>query len=211
DVIEPTSWQQRAMQDIIDALRRQDKTSRKIKSGGGSGDNRKNNEEGDIELKHAIRKFYISLICQTVGSRPLRSAVLSFCAILSRKGNRKRQRDNQQGALCSWQTPGNFNSNLSALTWVAQIILLDFVCFKKQDDKDGIPDIIDEICKRYFQQITETTFGHILQWRLYLFVAAKNNLAEHQARWSLDKETIDYRGTELHMEQVSQLVISEYR
>ncbi|KAM0190601.1 hypothetical protein ACHAPI_009357 [Fusarium lateritium] len=59
--------------------------------------------------------------------------------------------------------------------------------------------------------MTETKFGYILQWRLYLFVAAKNNLTEHQARWSLDKETIDYRGTELHIEQVSQLIISEYR
>jgi hypothetical protein len=210
DVIEPTSWQQRAMQGIIDALRRQDKRSRKIKSGGGSGNN-KNDEERDIELNHSIRKFYISLICQTVGSRPFRSAVLSFCAMLSRKRNRTRQRDNKQGALCSWQSPGNFNSNLSALTWVAQVILFDFVCFKKQDDEDGIPDMIDEICKRYFQQMTETTFGHILQWRLYIFAATKTTLTEHQARWSLDRETIDYRGTELHMEQVSQLVISEYR
>lgn len=210
DVIEPTAWQQRAMQDIIDALRRQDKTLRKIKLGGGRGNNR-NNEERDIELNHAIRKFYISLICQTVGSRPFRSAVLSFCAMLSRRRNRTRQRDNKQGALCSWRSPGNFNSNLSALTWVAQIILFDFICFKKHDDEDGIPDMIDEICKRYFQQMTETTFGHILQWRLYLFIAAKNNLTEHQARWSLDKQTIDYRGTALHMEQVSQLITSEYR
>jgi hypothetical protein len=59
--------------------------------------------------------------------------------------------------------------------------------------------------------MTEITFGHILQWRLYLFIAAKNNLTEHQARCSLDKQTIDYRGTALRMEQVSQLIISEYR
>jgi hypothetical protein len=198
------------MQGIIDALRRQDKTSRKIRPGGGGGNN-KNNEEHDIKLKHAIRKLYISLICQTVGSRPFRSAVLSFCAMLSRKRNRTRQQDNEQGTLCTWQTPGNFNSNLSALTWIAQVILFDFVCFKKQDDEDGIPVMIDEIRKRYFQQMTETPFGHILQWRLYLFAATKTNLAEHQARWSLDKETVDYRGTELRMEQVSQLVVSEYR
>jgi hypothetical protein len=149
DVIEPTAWQQRAMQDIIDALRRQDKTLRKIKLDGGNGNNR-NNEKCDTELNHAIRKFYISLICQTVGSRPFRSAVLSFCAMLSRRRNRTRQRDNKQGALYSWRSPGNFNSNLSALTWVAQIVLFDFICFKKQDDEDGIPDMIDEICKRYF-------------------------------------------------------------
>ncbi|RKK86033.1 hypothetical protein BFJ68_g17171 [Fusarium oxysporum] len=87
DVIESTSWQQKAMQGIVNALRKQDKTSRD--RSGGCGDE----EERDVELKRAIRTFYISLICQTVGSRPFRSAVLSFCAMLSRKRNRTRQRD----------------------------------------------------------------------------------------------------------------------
>ncbi|EXK77065.1 hypothetical protein FOQG_18213 [Fusarium oxysporum f. sp. raphani 54005] len=71
--------------------------------------------------------------------------------------------------------------------------------------------MIDEMCKRYFQQMAETPFGHILQWRLYLFAASKTNRTEHQARWSLDKETINCRGTELHMEHVSQLIVSEFR
>jgi hypothetical protein len=93
----------------------------------------------------------------------------------------------------------------------AELTLFDFICFKKQDDEDGIPDMIDEMCKRYFQQMAETPFGHILQWRLYLFAASKTNLTEHQARWSLDKETINCRGTELHMEHVSQLIVSEFR
>ncbi|RKK86034.1 hypothetical protein BFJ68_g17172 [Fusarium oxysporum] len=97
------------------------------------------------------------------------------------------------------------------LIWIAQVILFDFVCFKKQDDEDGIPDMIDDICKRYFQQMAETPFGHILQWRLYLFAASKTNMTKHQARWSLDKETINYRGVELRMEHVSQLVASEFR
>ncbi|KAK2468840.1 hypothetical protein H9L39_19602 [Fusarium oxysporum f. sp. albedinis] len=203
DVVEATSWQKKAMQGIINALRRQDKTSR-VRSGGGG------DEERDVELKHAIRTFYISLICHTVGSRRFRSAVLSFCAMLSRRKNPTRQRDNEQRMLCTWHKPGNFNSNLSSLIWVAQVILFDFVCFKKQDDEDGIPDLIDEICGRYFQQMAETPFGHILQWRLYLFAASSTNLTEHQARWSLDKETIDYRGVELHMDHVSQLVVSEF-
>ncbi|KAH7231470.1 hypothetical protein B0J15DRAFT_472809 [Fusarium solani] len=51
----------------------------------------------------------------------------------------------------------------------------------------------------------------LLQWRLYLFAVSSTGLTRHQARWSLDKETIDYMGTKLHMEQVSQLVVSELR
>ncbi|KAI8401489.1 hypothetical protein FOFC_18358 [Fusarium oxysporum] len=155
--------------------------------------------------------FYISLICQTVGSRPFRSAILSFCAMLSRTKALTRRVDNEQHKRCTWREPGNFNSNLSALTWTAQLILFDFVCFQKQDDEDGIPDLLDQICKKYFQQMAETPFGHVLQWRLYLFAASRTSLAKHQARWSLDGETVDYMGTKLHMKQVTQLVESEFR
>jgi hypothetical protein len=48
------------------------------------------------------------------------------------------------------------------------------------------------MCKKYFQQIAEMPYGHILQWRLYLFVASSNELTTYQARWSLDGETVDY-------------------
>ncbi|WKT54448.1 Protein of unknown function DUF3505 [Fusarium oxysporum f. sp. vasinfectum] len=65
--------------------------------------------------------------------------------------------------------------------------------------------------RKYFQQIAETPFGHVLQWRLYLFAASRTSLTKHQARWSLDGEMVDYMGTKLHMEQVIQLVESEFR
>jgi hypothetical protein len=71
-------------------------------------------EDGDdaqAALKHAVRRHYLALICEVVGSVPFRSPVLSFCAILSRK-----VRGKGQGL---WEEPGNFNSHLSALTWTA--------------------------------------------------------------------------------------------
>ncbi|KAG7404059.1 putative ankyrin repeat protein [Fusarium oxysporum f. sp. rapae] len=43
------------------------------------------------------------------------------------------------------------------------------------------------------------------------FAASRTSLTKHQARWSLDGETVDYMGTKLHMEQVTQLVESEFR
>ncbi|KAH6974032.1 hypothetical protein EDB80DRAFT_693274 [Ilyonectria destructans] len=79
DVIEPTPLQQRAMEGIIDALREQDERAK------GKSADEEDEDERDAELKHAIRNFYVTLICQTVGSKPFRSAVLSFCAMLSRK------------------------------------------------------------------------------------------------------------------------------
>ncbi|WKT53704.1 hypothetical protein QSH57_004288, partial [Fusarium oxysporum f. sp. vasinfectum] len=132
DTIEATSMQQQAMKNIISILRRQDKMGNGV-------------VDGDCELKHAIRKFCISLICQTVGSRPFRSAILSFCAMKSQKKSWMRQSDKEQRRLCTWYKPGNFNSNLSALTWTAQLILYDFVCFQKQDDEDRIPDLLDQM------------------------------------------------------------------
>ncbi|PCD22149.1 hypothetical protein AU210_015948 [Fusarium oxysporum f. sp. radicis-cucumerinum] len=212
DIIETTPLQRQAMEDVISALRRRDKAVK----GASSCDEKEgiansDYDKCDAELKHTIRKFYISLICQTVGSRPFRSAILSFCAMLSRKKALTRRVDNEQHKRCTWREPGNFNSNLSALTWTAQLILFDFVCFQKQDDEDGIPDLLDQMCKKYFQQMAETPFGHVLQWRLYLFAASRTSLAKHQARWSLDGETVDYMGTKLHMKQVTQLVESEFR
>ncbi|KAH7248458.1 hypothetical protein B0J15DRAFT_514469 [Fusarium solani] len=186
---------QRAMEGIIDALREQDERAKEKSA------DEEDNDERDAELKHAIRNFYISLICQTVGSRPFRSAVLSFCAMLSRKKafTRREANDDEQRKRCVWNEPGNLNSNLSALTWAAQLILFDFVCFHKQDDEDGIPELLEKMCKKYFQQMAETSF------------ASRTAFAKNQARWSLDGQTIDYMGTKLHMEQVSQLVVSEFR
>jgi hypothetical protein len=185
DVIEPTTQQVRAMDEIIAALEHQDR------------------EISEPALKHAIRRLFLALICHVVGSVPFKSPVLSFCAILSRKINRK--------GKGQWEEPGNYNSHLSALTWTAQLILFDYACFQEQDDEDQIPIFLAKICKRFFQQLAETPFGHILQWRLYLFRVGKAAIAKHQARWSLDGQTVEYRGVELQILHVSDLILSEYQ
>lgn len=115
------------------------------------------------------------------------------------------------GGAGQWEEPGNFNSHLSALTWTAQLLIFDYACFCKRDDEDEIPAFLAAICKEFFQQLAETPFGHILQWRLYLFKAAERAIAKHQARWSLDGQAVVYRGLELRMSHVSQLMVSEYQ
>jgi hypothetical protein len=42
-------------------------------------------DEDNVLLKHIVRRLYLALICQTVGSAPFKSPVLSFYAMLSRK------------------------------------------------------------------------------------------------------------------------------
>ncbi|KFY99227.1 hypothetical protein V498_00910 [Pseudogymnoascus sp. VKM F-4517 (FW-2822)] len=185
DVIRLTKTQIQAMDEIMAALAVEDA------------------EEAGLALKHAIRRLYLAMICHTVGSVPFKSPVLSFCAMLSRK-----VRGKGRGL---WEEPGNFNSHLSALTWVAQLVIFDYACFHEQDDEDQIPVFLARMCKKFFQQLAETPFGHILQWRLYLFKVGKAAIVKHQARWSLDRQTVEYRGVELQMTQISQLILSEYQ
>ncbi|TVY62435.1 hypothetical protein Focb16_v004059 [Fusarium oxysporum f. sp. cubense] len=122
DIIETTPLQRQAIEDVIGALRRRDKAA---KGRGTPSCDKKDSiatrdyDERDAELKHTIRKFYILLICQTVGSRPFRSAILSFYAMLSRTKALTRRVDNKQHKRCTWRELGNFNSNLLALTWTA--------------------------------------------------------------------------------------------
>ena len=93
DAIEYTQQQRQAMEAVVCALDEQEQQQ---------------DQQGDKgALKQAIRQLCLALICQTVGSVPFKSPALSFCAMLSR--NKASQ----------WQEPGNFNSHLSALTWMA--------------------------------------------------------------------------------------------
>jgi hypothetical protein len=89
-------------------------------------------------------------------------------------------------------------------------MLFDYACFQEQDDKNQISVFLGKICKRFFQQLAETLFRHILQWRLYLFRVEKAAIAKRQARWLLDKQTVDYRRVKLQISQISDLVAFEY-
>ncbi len=155
--------------------------------------------------------------------------MLSYCAMLSRRIYQKKEKraegkgDGDGGGgggsgqtrppltTGVWEEPGNFNSNLSALTWTAQLVIFDYACFYSRDDDDAVPALLRRICQKFFQQLAETPFGYILQWRLYLFATSRNAIGKRQARWSLDGQTITFQGVELRMEQVTQLVASEYR
>ena len=175
-------------------------------------------DEDQLLLQHAVRKLCLALICQQVGSTPFQSPVVSFCAMLSRAAVRGKAEPVElveptkpghgHGA---WQEPGNFNHYLSALTWTAQLVIFDYACFQEQDDEAQIPVFLAKVCKQFFQQLAETPFGYILQWRLYLFAVSKQLLAKHQAIWSLDGQTVLYRGVNLQLSHVSQLVLSEYQ
>ncbi|KAJ9625493.1 hypothetical protein H2203_004250 [Taxawa tesnikishii (nom. ined.)] len=103
------------------------------------------------------------------------TSVVSFCAMLSIKPS-------TQG----WMEPGNFNSSLSAMIWVAQLLI-----FYDSDGRDAD--------------------GEILRWRLLLFRISKDSVGDHEACWDESEQVLTYEDTELRMDQIPTLLLSEYR
>ena len=64
------------------------------------------------DIKDAILKMWMLLISHHTGARRYRSPLLSFCAILS-----------IELSTGSWMQPGNFNSHLSGIIWVVQLLV----------------------------------------------------------------------------------------
>jgi hypothetical protein len=116
------------------------------------------------------RRIYIS--------RPAAAAVEG--GGLEGQGRQEQEEEGEEPAMPAapavrgvWHEPGNFNSSLSALVWTAQLVLFDYACFQQQADERKIPRLLRGLCQKWFQQLAEAPFGHILQWRLYLFEVAR--------------------------------------
>jgi hypothetical protein len=63
-------------------------------------------------LKERLLELWMLLICHKTGARRYESPLLSFCAMLSIKPSKN-----------GWMEPGNFNSSLSAIVWVVQLLV----------------------------------------------------------------------------------------
>jgi hypothetical protein len=118
----------------------------------------------------------------------------------------------QRKALGGWHDPGNYSSNLSALIWMAQLVIFEAVCDSARDEDGRILEMLESLCEDFMHQKGETAFGYILQWRLYLTTVARSAITKRQARWSLDGEEITYLGTTIRvMKHVPLLILTEYK
>jgi hypothetical protein len=52
--------------------------------------------------------------------------------------------------------------------------------------------------------------GEILGWRLLLFTVSKDVVGKHQAEWDPDETVLTYGDVDLHIDQVPQLLLSEF-
>lgn len=192
DVIEATDEQLAVWRDIYQiAQRRQVSPIEEDNEGG---------DEDRKQLKERLLELWMLLICHTTGARRYESPLLSFCAMLSIKPSTK-----------SWMEPGNFNSGLSAIIWVVQLLVFYDSALKEQQGCGQTLELVKTYCDRYLQQTVETPMGEILRWRLLLFKVSGERVGTHEASWDESEEVLTYEDTELRMDQIPSLLASEYQ
>jgi superfamily II DNA helicase RecQ len=185
DVIELTAEQLQTWQSIR-RLARQRHTS-------GDG-------ERDDGLEDKLLDMWMLLVGHNTGARRYRSPLLSFCAMLSIKPS-----------TSSWMEPGNFNSHLSAIIWVVQLLIFYDSARKERQGEGETLALVKQRCEKCLQQTVDTPMGEILRWRLLLFRISKDSVGTHQATWDEAEEVLKYEDTELHMNDIPRLLLSEYQ
>lgn len=157
-------------------------------------------DDGHDELKERLLELWMLLICHTTGARRYQSPLLSFCATLSIKPSTR-----------SWIEPGNFNSSLSAIIWVVQLLVFYDSVLKERKGYGETLKLVKAYCDQYLQQIVETPMGEILRWRLLLFKVSGASVGTHEASWDESEQVLTYEDTELPMDQIPSLLASEYQ
>jgi superfamily II DNA helicase RecQ len=157
-------------------------------------------EEEEKEMKDRLLELWMLLICHTTGARRYESPLLSFCAMLSIKPSTR-----------SWMEPGNFNSSLSAIIWIVQLLIFYDSALKEQRGCGKTLKLVKAYCDEYLQQTVETPMGEILRWRLLLFRVSGTSIGTHEASWDESEQVLTYENTALRMDQIPSLLESEYQ
>jgi hypothetical protein len=78
--------------------------------------------------------------------------------------------------------PGNFNSHLSAIIWVVQLLIFYDSARKEVQGHGTTLELVKRRCETCLQQIVDTPMGEILCWRLLLFKISSDSVDTHQAK-----------------------------
>lgn len=193
DIIEATDEQLAVWRDIYRITQRRRTCSTEE-------NNEEADEEEEKEMKDRLLELWMLLICHTTGARRYGSPLLSFCAMLSIKPSTR-----------SWLEPGNFNSSLSAIIWIVQLLVFYDSALKEQRGCGKTLKLVKAYCDEYLQQTVETPMGEILRWRLLLFRVSGTSVGTHEASWDESEQVLTYENTELRMDQIPSLLESEYQ
>jgi hypothetical protein len=151
------------------------------------------------QLRDSLSVFCMAIICHESGGSRYSSPLLSFCAMHSVRPFTK-----------TWKEAGNYNSFLSGLIWVVQLMIFHASVSLEKAGHGNTLDLIKGYCERFLQPETETPMGEILGWRLLLFSVSKEVVGSHQAEWDPEEKILTYGDVDLPMDQVPRLLLSEY-
>jgi len=157
-------------------------------------------EQDRPALRDAMLALSMALICHEFGGSRYSSPLLSFCAILSVKPHTK-----------TWKEAGNYNSCLSGVIWVVQLIIFHTSARLEKAELGSTLEHIKQYCGQFLKQDTETPMGEILGWCLLLFTVSKEVVGLHQAQWDVDEKVLTYGDIDLHMDHVPRLLLSEFQ
>ncbi|KAI7295671.1 hypothetical protein KC343_g82 [Hortaea werneckii] len=192
DTIDATEEQLAVWQDIYQITQRR-------RANAVEEDKEESDEDGN-GLKERLLELWTLLICHTTGARRYESPLLSFCAMLSIKPSTN-----------GWMESRNFNSNLSAIILVVQLLVFYDSVLKEQQGYGKTLELVRSYCDQYLQQTVETPMGEILRWRLLLCKVSGASVGTHEASWDESEEVLTYEDTELRMDQIPSLLASEYQ
>ena len=150
------------------------------------------------DIKDALIQMW--MLSHYSGARRYRSPLLSFCAMLS-----------AELSTGSWMQPGNFNSHLSGIIWVVQLLVFHDSARRELVGEGETLPLVKQLREKNLQQTVDTPLGEILRWRLMLYHVSQHTVGTHQAKWDEDEAVLYYRDTELQMDHTPMLLVSEYR
>jgi hypothetical protein len=80
----------------------------------------------------------------------------------------------------SWIEPSNFNSSLSAIIWIVQLLVFYDSTLKEKQGYGETLKLVKAYCDQYLQQTVETPMGEILRWHLLLFKVLGARVSTHK-------------------------------
>ena len=105
---------------------------------GNNNNNDDDDEDSTNELKERLLELWILLIYHITSARWYESPLLSFYAMLSIKP-----------LIRSWIEPSNFNSSLSAIIWIVQLLVFYDSTLKEKQGRGETLKLVKAYCDQY--------------------------------------------------------------
>ena len=156
-----------------------------------------NTEEGEREdLDHEILHFSLSLIMHQLDKRAFNSPMVSFAAVLA-----------WNPINHTWKDVGNYTSYLSQIIYNCQLlVLLHSLLLVDTGKAKHLTSCLTSVRNQWLLNDTPGPVAELLGIRLLGFEISKNTVNQAQVRWHSDEQTIVCQDTQLHMDQLQDLI-----